>query len=393
MSSIVHINQKRYSMRIYIYLIISILCNTTYSQKKVSAPAFSWEISTPAEVGIPNHVLDSLHQDILDGDYGLIDQLLVVRNGKLVFDQGYKQDYETIAAQYDTTYDQYNYDHPDWHPFYHGTNLHSLQSVTKSVTSLLLGIAMDEGLMPALDDPVMALFQGYGVDRTDSLKSTITLRNLLTMQSGIEWDEESYDNDTNDCIMMETSDDWLSYVLQKPMDRVPGTQFEYNSGASVLLGKLVRLGTGQRIDAWAEEKLFGPLGITAYYWKETPKGEMDTEGGLYLSSQDLAKIGWLMIQKGNWQGNQVVSQEWVQQSFAPAVQFSESYGYGFQWWIPEHRTTEKRIYAGNGYGGQFLMMVPEKELIVLFNGWNIHSQTKKSSWTALQERILPYLED
>ena len=102
------------------------------------------------------------------------------------------------------------------------------------------------------------------------------------MRSGIDWDESIY-SDADDCIIMEKSDDWIQYVLDKPMDTIPGLVFEYNSGVSVLLGKLVSIISGKRIDAWAEEVLFKPLGITEYYWKQTPRGEIDTEGGLYLS--------------------------------------------------------------------------------------------------------------
>lgn len=350
-----------------------------------------WESSTPEAEGINADTLNAIHREIQGGRYGLIDHFLVIRNSKAVFDQSYKQDYQSIFEQYDSTNHQYNYDHPEWHPYYKGTSLHSLQSVTKSVTSVLVGIAMDEGYMPPLDSPVIKLFSDYEFDQTDVLKSSITLRDLLTMQGGIEWDEESYDNDDNDCIVMELRDDWITYVLDKPMDTIPGVQFEYNSGISVLLGKLVHLTTGKKIDKWAEEKLFGPLGITDYYWKKTPRGEIDTEGGLYLSSHDLAKIGWLMLNDGDWQGKQVVSKEWVAESIAPSVQFNGQVGYGFQWWVPEHKEGRTSIFAGNGYGGQFVMVVPGKSLLVIFNGWNIHDRAEKSSWFALQERILPNL--
>ena len=352
-----------------------------------------WEISSPTAEGIPAQVLDAIHADIQDGKYGLIDHFMVIRNRKLVFDQSYQQDYQTLSKKYDTTNHQYNYDHPNWHPFYNATSLHTLQSVTKSITSLLLGIAMDEGYMPSLDSPVMQLFTDFDFDLTDDRKKAITLRDLLTMQGGIEWDEENYEDDKNDCIVMELSDDWIKYVLDKPMDAIPGTEFEYNSGISVLLGKLVRMGTGKRIDKWAEEKLFGPLGISEYYWKETPKGEIDTEGGLYLSSHDLAKIGWLMMNEGVWNNQQIVSKHWISQSIAPSVQVNEHLGYGFQWWVPRFENGKTIIFAGNGYGGQFLMMVPEKSLLVLFNGWNIHDQTEKASWLVLQNRILPSLTD
>ena len=119
-------------VRVFILLIISMLSIDIYAQSE-GVNLYNWERSSPMKEGIPSEVLDSLHQDILEGKYGLIDQLLVVKNGKLVFDEFYPQDYETIAMQYDTVAHQYNYDHPDWHPYYRDTRLHSLQSVTKSV--------------------------------------------------------------------------------------------------------------------------------------------------------------------------------------------------------------------------------------------------------------------
>ncbi len=352
-----------------------------------------WNISDPVTEGVNPLVLDSIHQDIETGKYGLIDHFLVIRNGKLVYEQAYKQDYHIISKQYDTTNFQFNYDHPDWHPFYNSTSVHTLQSVTKSVTSLLVGIAMDEEMMIPLDSPVMPLFSEYTFDQSDVRKQSITLRNLLAMQGGFEWDEASYDEADNDCIVMELSDDWIQYVLDKPMATTPGTQFVYNSGISVLLGKILRITTGKRIDQWAEEKLFGPLGITDYYWKRTPKGEIDTEGGLYLSTHDLAKVGYLMLDQGVWENQQIVSKEWVEQSIYPTVKFNERSGYGFQWWVPAYNDSQTEIFAGNGYGGQFLMIVPNKNLLVVFNGWNIHDQPEKSSWTVLQDRILPNLED
>ena len=213
------------------------------------------------------------------------------------------------------------------------------------------------------------------------------------MQSGIEWDEENYDEADNSCILMEGSEDWIQFILDHPMDTIPGTTFEYNSGASVLLGKIVREATGKRIDKWAEEKLFEPLGIEEYYWKVTPKGEIDTEGGLYLDAYDLAKIAYLMLNHGTWEGLQIVSKQWVSNSLTPHVSFNGESGYGFQWWIPVHDEGQAIIFAGNGYGGQFLQVVPQYDLIVVFNGWNIHDRPEKSSWRALQQRILPAVQN
>jgi CubicO group peptidase (beta-lactamase class C family) len=373
-----------------VILLINLAFGCSPETKELKNYISGWERSSPDTQGIDKLVIDSIHQEIQNGDYGLIDHFLLMRNGKIVADYHYDQDYETISKNYDTTRHQYNYDHPDWHPYYNNTSLHSLQSVSKSVTSLLLGIAMDEGLVMDLDSAIAPLFDDYSFDADDRKKS-ITLKNLLTMQSGILWDESSSyaDNQENNCTVMELTDDWIQYVLDRPMDTIPGTKFVYNSGITVLLGKIVRIATGKRIDKWAEEKLFGPLGITEYYWKETPKGEIDTEGGLYLSAYDLAKIGYLMMNKGAWDNKQIVSEKWVEESIRPSVQFNEQRGYGYQWWVPEYENEQTKIFAGNGYGGQFIMMAEEYDMLVVFNGWNIHGRADKSTWRALQDRILP----
>ena len=361
---------------------------STQSQRLADA---YWATSNPAAEGIDPLTIDSIHQEIMDGQYGLIDHFLIIRNEKLVADKHYEQDYESIAAKYDTANHQYNYDHPSWHPYYQNSNLHTLQSVTKSITSILLGIALDEGLISDVASPVLPLFSEYETDQKDERWKTMTLEDLLTMRSGIDWSESSSysGNEENSCIIMELSDDWIQYVLSQPTDAEPGSSFEYNSGASVLIGKIVGMATGKRIDKWAEEKLFSPLGITDYYWKITPKGEVDTEGGLYLSSHDLAKIGYLMLNGGKWENRQIVSKNWVERSTRPVVRLNAQVGYGYQWWVPQYKDGKAEIFAGNGYGGQFVMMAPEYKMLVVFNGWNIHDQTEKSAWRALQDRIIP----
>lgn len=359
-------------------------------------PGDSWPVSTPADEGIDPAAIDSLHADIQAGAYGLVDHFLLIRHGRVVADYHYEQDYETIAAAYDTTNHQYNYDHPNWHPYYRDTKLHTLQSVTKSITSAALGIAVDEGHLDGVDIPAMSLFDSYEQDLSDARKTTMSLEDMLTMRSGIAWNEmTSYSDADNSCIIMEASEDWIQYVLDQPMSHEPGTRFDYNSGVSVLLGKMVQVATGQRVDAWTEEKLFKPIGITDYYWKITPLGEVDTEGGLYLSTHDLARIGYLFLRGGVWEGQQVISEEWVKASTSPIVtdflpdNNRPDSGYGYQWWVPNHDGEQATIFAGNGYGGQFVLVAPEYDIVAVFNGWNIHGGAKKSTWRALQERILP----
>jgi CubicO group peptidase (beta-lactamase class C family) len=224
----------------------------------------------------------------------------------------------------------------------------------------------------------------------------MTLEDMLTMRSGIDWNEMiSYDDATNSCIQMEASDGWIRFVLDHPMREDPGTVFDYNSGVSVLLGKIVGVATGQRVDRWTEERLFNPIGITEYYWKTTPDGEVDTEGGLYLSAHDLARIAYLFLRGGVWDGEQIISKEWVEASTAPVVPDTrpdngrQDTGYGYQWWVPQHEGGSTIVFSGRGYGEQYPLVVPEHDIVVVFNGWNIHGGGERSTYTALWERILP----
>ena len=369
------------------------------SQENGAWPAEEWPTSTAAAEGIDQGAIDSLVVDIENGDYGLVDHFLLIRHGRVVADYHFSQDYAAIAAQYDTTEHQYNYDHPAWHPYYRDTDLHTLQSVTKSVTSAALGIAIDDGLIEGVHVPVLPFFEDYEHDVSDPRKHSITLEDFLTMRSGIEWNTSgAYGSGVHSTDHLEASGEWIQFVLDQPMDADPGVVYEYNDGVSVLIGKILREATGQRADRWAAERLFNPIGITDFYWKITPDGEADTEGGLYLSTHDLARIGYLFLRDGEWDGQQIVSEEWVRASTAPVVpdvapeNDRVDVGYGYQWWVPDHDGQRPLVFAGNGYGGQFVLIAPEYDIVAVFNGWNIHGGDIRSTYRALQERILPATE-
>ena len=363
-------------------------------------PGAEWPVSTPEAEGVDAAAIEALVGDIDAGRYGLIDQFLLIRNGYVIADHRWdhgERYAELLTQQPDTVLHQYNYDHPAWHPYHQGTDLHSLQSVTKSVLSVAFGIAVDAGHIPGVNDGAWPWLADYGVDLAEPRRAATTLEDFLTMRSGMDWafPGQPYTDETHPTVVLEGSDAWIEYVVEQPIGTDPGTRFDYNDGVSVLLGKIVREATGQRLDAWAEERLFRPIGIDEYYWKITPGGEADSEGGLYLSTHDLARIGYLMLRGGEWDGRQIVSREWVRASTAPVVpdvapdNDRPDSGYGYQWWVPVHEDGETRIFAANGYGGQFLHVVPEHDLISVFNGWTLHERPEMASWMALQERILP----
>jgi CubicO group peptidase (beta-lactamase class C family) len=260
-----------------------------------------------------------------------------------------------------------------------------MQSVSKSVTSALIGIAIGRGEIPGVDAKMMPYFSAFKIP-PDARRDRMTLSDVLTMTTGIRWDEESteYTDPANNCAVMEAREDWVRYVLEQPMAEDPGKVFVYNSGATMLLSELIRKTTGKEADDYAKQHLFAPLGIE-YFWKRMPKGLADTEGGLYLAPRDLAKIGYLYLKDGMWDGKRILPAGWVKASTAPSTHTPDgSYGYGYQWWVmPGKGAGTHHAYAAWGYGGQLLIVVPELELISVFTGWNIYDRPSLDPSVAL----------
>jgi CubicO group peptidase (beta-lactamase class C family) len=339
-----------------------------------------WPVSSPAAQGMDGTLLKTLDQKFEKGDYGYVDHTLIIRHGHVVYDKGYTHNYDQIAAGRDTSTSMYNYYNPNWHPYYKRGTLHTMQSVTKTVTSAIMGIAFGRKQLPGVDTQIIKYFDDYEIQQLDDRKRRLTLENLLTMRAGFDWDEVSYSYSDlrNNCAAMENSADWVKYVIDRPMAHEPGTVFVYSSGASQLFSHIMKKATGAYIDEYAEQYLFKPLGISEYYWKRTPTKLPDTEGGLYLTPHDLAKIGYLYLQDGVWEGEQLIPSEWVRASLQFHVKAERpddvtgDWGYGYQWWLlPVKGATTTYAYTMTGYGGQRLFMLPEADLIAVFTGWNI----------------------
>jgi CubicO group peptidase (beta-lactamase class C family) len=251
--------------------------------------------------------------------------------------------------------------------------MHTLQSVTKSVTATLFGIAIQKETMSMLEQPLLPLMGRYADAAKDPRLQKATLTDLLTMRSGIEWHEIDRPLDsTNTTTQLERSDDWIRFTLSQPMDAAPGTKWVYSSGGSALMAEALRNVTGMHADAYAKRELFDPLGIT-YEWKKTPTGHPDTEGGLYMSTTDLAKIGQLYLDDGVWRGRRILPAGWARDATARHVDHVNanpaSPGYGYQWWRYDRRGVE--VWGGNGFGGQFLLVIPAHNLVAVVNSWNV----------------------
>ena len=351
-------------------------------------PTKGWAIASPASVGVDEQVLLKLDKDMASGTYSqMMDSFAIFRCGKKVFEHTYPHDYAKLYGKEagergpynERLIGRYNYFDPYWHPYYHGTDLHTMQSVSKTVASVIIGAALQRGDFKAgLDTPVLKYFDTSNVKNIDQRKRRITLRELLTMTSGLDWNDEGFltGDPRNDTSLMEATDDWVQYTINKPMAADPGKVWNYNSGSSELLAYIFQKETGQDIDDYGQKYLFAPLGIR-HEWKRTYLGVVDTEGGLYLNGSDLAKIGYLYLHDGVWDGERIVSSKWVKESLTPYFQtaaepeFKDGFKYGFKWWLSKLPDSTEHVWMARGFGGQNLQVFPNEGLIVTFTAWDI----------------------
>ena len=237
-----------------------------------------------------------------------------------------------------------------------------------------MGIAKDQKRIKSVNEKLYEFFPEYEEIEWSAPKNKITLEHVLTMTSGLDWNEWTYpDSDTRSSIYgMVRSDDWIEFVLKRKIVHSPGEIFNYSSGLSLVLGEIIKNRTGLYANAYAEKYLFGPLGISEFSWQQGPNGMVYTSGGdkgLWLRPRDMAKIGLLFINKGNWKGQQIVSSEWVNESIKSHVDaFFAGSEYGYQWWRGEKSTGNRSIgvFYAAGHGGQYIFVCPSLDLVAVF---------------------------
>jgi CubicO group peptidase (beta-lactamase class C family) len=328
-------------------------------------PGNDWQTAAPGEVGLDEQLLNEAVERIDSGDYANVHAVLIIKEGKLVFEDyfsGYTWDYngENFRGEL-VEFDK--------------NRLHNLASVTKSFTSALIGIAIDRGLIPSVEEKVWAFFPEYD-DLRDATKDSISLEHLLTMTSGLEWngmDIHVSTRDTrNDLIQLFLVDDPIAYVLAKPVVEDPGSHWYYNGGGTNVLGEVIRAATGMRMDAFAENYLFAPLGITDYEWDSINQDVIHASGNLRLRPRDIAKFGYVYLNDGIWQGERIISEGWVRNSSQNHMKLSGTSGYGYQWWLTTYRsgTRSYDVFYAAGWGGQRIVVFPALDMVVVFTGGN-----------------------
>ena len=319
--------------------------------------ASDWQPIDPAEAGCAPDLADrlaDLRSSWAPGLHGLV----VIRHGRIVFEQyGAGEDFTWNESLGSVTFGP--------------AMLHDVRSVTKSVVSLLYGIALAAGRVPGLGGAAAPALPGYSDLAADSQRARLTVEHALTMTLGLEWDESvPYTSTANSEIAMEMAPDRFRFVLERPIVEEPGTRWRYSGGASALLGQLIAKGTGQPLQDFARGALFEPLGITAFEWLAGRDGVAAAASGLRLAPRDLARIGQAVLDRGRWSGRDVIPAAWLREALRPRVRIDEGRQYGYQWYLgtfpppADEGAAPLRWVGAMGNGGQWLIIVPDRDLVV-----------------------------
>ncbi|MCK5147433.1 serine hydrolase [bacterium] len=269
---------------------------------------------------------------------------------------------------------------------YSASSTYDVRSVTKSISSLLIGIAIDKGDIPGVHTPIGTYLDSF-TENLDSTHSALTIENLLTMSSGIDWDEDI----TSEYIPWIYAENQIDFVLEKDIIHTPGTRFVYNSGASHLLSPIIFSATGECLYDYAVENLFSPLGIGDRQWKTVSQGHNSGSAGLYLSGRDMIKIGELYLNNGLYEEKRIVSQDWINASTSTRISTRGTGpfgpGYGYLFWTGSKDGHD--YFFANGYGGQFIVVVPDLSLVIVSQcEWRISGSQAGNNWYNIISNII-----
>lgn len=345
-----------------------------------------WQVGDLATEGFDTQAIVDMMDSVLDATYPGIDSVAIVRNNKLLlywYDRGRELD------QFDAWINNMI------------PERHVLHSTSKSFTSALIGIAIDKGYIESAQVRFLDLFDYTDYQNWDPRKADITLEDALTMRFGFRWDEWSrpYTDPLNDLVNLENNNfDWPKALLDLPMASDPGTTFAYNTAGTIAIGKALENATGERLGRFANTYLFLPMQITDARWW-SPYSLANGGSGLFLRTRDLAKFGQLYLAGGVWQGQQLISAEWLADSVLRRVDLSAdltfSEGYGYQWWLDElpYKGQLLETWVTSGYGGQYLFVIPALELVVAFTGHNYENVDGiRNLYTMMRSHILAAID-
>jgi CubicO group peptidase (beta-lactamase class C family) len=329
-----------------------------------------WPVSSPEEQGLDSKGLGELVSLVGRGEIcSKLHALLIIRHGHLVVEEYFN----------------------NWQ----ADRLHTLQSVSKSFTSALVGIAISRGEFKGVDEKVLDFFPDIkGIENMDERKASMRLEDILTMRTGTDYHENGPNSPHDQLNRMASG--WDKFYLDRPMLGPPGTEFRYDSGGVILLSAMLKNRTGMHAAEYAERYLFKPLGIEQKLWLENKEGHTHTGGGLCLTARDTAKLGLLYLNGGRWGKEQVVPETWVRDSLQMHVDLTVKgqppSGYGYLWWVlaPDPRgKSGQYVYAARGRFGQFIFIVPEHDMVVVVFAYTARGSESNKPMEVFYDHILP----
>jgi len=330
--------------------------NYTYSIPDSAQSDFA--VSSLEGEGMDEALITQMTNLIIREEYKRIDGLLILRNSKLIYE---------------------NYFHG-----YSNDILHNMFSAGKSITSILVGIAIDKGFISSVSTPVTQLLPEYeSFKNPDLRKDEITIEHLLNMTSGLDCDDWSQHTEEQ----MQQSYDWVKFTFDLPMVDDPGTNGSYCTGCAVTLGRAIENQSGLSLEEFANKYLFKPLNITSYKWHIMPDGRASGGGLIFLTPRDMAKIGLLMLNDGIQNEDQIVSKEWVGLSSHNKTNPLAFDGYGYLWW-KQAFINDIETYFADGNGGQHIFIVPSQELVIIFTGGNQNTGIGAQNFQIVNNYIL-----
>lgn len=354
------------SLKIILLIAVFAICILLFLNSRLHGKP--WARVTPAQQGMSSKTLGLMLKDIQEKDWP-IHQLLVMRNKQVVLEQAISP--------------------------YQEDTLHGFKSVTKSVVALLVGIAVSEGKI-SLDTTVYEVFPQAFDGILDERKKEITLAHLLTMRPGFDLTDEDIDN-REEIRAYATDKDWIKKYMAHPLAFQPGKNFRYFSPTTNLLTAMLTECVGGNLEAYAKEKLFDPLEIEHIYWQKGPMGYLRGGGGIYASPKEMAKIGLLCMNKGQYDGKQIIPSEWIKAATSNQIgDENAEYGaqqnmkYGYQWWV-----SQEGNFMAVGWGGQMIFALPELDLLVVRTGSDFFSSNLIGSYIlpSVESYFLPKSED
>jgi CubicO group peptidase (beta-lactamase class C family) len=338
------------------------------------------DVGSLQEVNIDATLVEEAVNDINRGKYKEVHSMLIFKDDKLVLEEYF-------------TGHIYQWDAPNHHGelvTWDRDMLHVIMSVTKSITSTCIGIAIDEGFIESVHQSIFDYLPEHQHLNTDG-KDEITIEHLLTMISGLEWDEwgAPLSSPDNDIVGIWFSDkDPIAFILERTLLDEPGTSFTYSGGNMIVLGEIIKYATKMNIDEFSGKYLFEPLDIDSFdWWEQFENGVFETGGGLKMTPRDMVKIGVTFLNDGVWNGERIISEQWVEKSAnsyrdnkginVPGTD-KKNVGYSYSWWTMTYSNSGKEIhtfYAG-GWGGQNILVFPELNAVVVTTGGTYASSTR-----------------